>query len=232
MLRHYERYALFFAPAQGGVLARLGAAWLGRDAGTGARFAPPEAAADLPRPHAEITATPRRYGLHGTLKPPMRLAPGCGAEALARAAQALADCYAPVSPGRLRVARLGHFLALVPEVQPHALSALAAAVVEALDGFRAPPAADELARRRAAGLTRAQEHMLLRWGSPRVMDEFRFHITLTGPLEAAEIAPVTRVAEAHFAPALARAPVMSSLALFGEDGDGVFLLVRRLPLRG
>ena len=104
--------------------------------------------------------------------------------------------------------------------------------MEALDGYRAPATDSELARRRAAGLTPRQEALLERWGYPYVMEELRFHVTLTGPLEDGEIEPVTAAAEAHFAPALAQTHVMASLAVFGEDADGVFHLVRRLPLRG
>ncbi len=230
MLRHYDRYALYYAPAQGCRLARLGAQWLGRDAETGAVFDPPAAAPALA--HGGITASPRRYGLHGTLKPPMRLAAGRSASELMREAGALAESYAPIALGRLRVARIGRFLALVPEAPPPALNTFAAVVVEALDGYRAPATDSELARRRAAGLTPRQEALLERWGYPYVMEELRFHVTLTGPLEDGEIEPVTAAAEAHFAPALAQTHVMASLAVFGEDADGVFHLVRRLPLRG
>ncbi len=232
MLRHYNRYALYYAPSHACVLARRGAQWLGRDAETGETFAPPDAAAGLARPLDEITASPRRYGLHGTLKPPMRLADGYGPSALMVEAQALAASYPPIGLGRLRVARLGRFLALVPEAPPRALSAFAAAVVEALDGFRARPDAAELDRRRAAGLTPRQEALLARWGYPYVMEEMRFHVTLTGKLHEGEIGPVTAAAEAHFADALERAQSMTNLAVFGEDDDGVFHLVRRLPLRG
>ena len=49
--------------------------------------------------------------------------------------------------------------------------------------FARPPGAAELERRRKAGLSAAQEKMLLRWGYPYVLDEFRFHLTLTGRLQ-------------------------------------------------
>ncbi len=37
----------------------------------------------------------------------------------------------------------------------------------------------ELQRRRAANLTPRQEFLLMHWGYPYVLDEFRFHMTLT-----------------------------------------------------
>lgn len=228
----FRRHAVYFAPEPGTPLARLGAAWLGRDAEAGGAAPPP---VDLPpgcRPLAELTATPRRYGLHGTLKPPMRLAEGRSAEAFLAAVAALAGRLAPVDLGRLQPARLGRFLALVPAAQPAALDALAARVVRELDPFRAPPLPEEFGRRRAAGLAARQEALLRRWGYPYVMEEFRFHLTLTGPLAPHEAAPVAAAATAHFAPALAEPARVADLAVFGEDAAGVFHAIDRFPLTG
>lgn len=226
----HRRYAIYHAPAPGSALARLGAAWLGRDAdGGGARVQPalPDGL-DI----AALTAEPRRYGLHGTLKPPMRLAAGATADDLLAAVAALAARLTPVDLGRLRVAGLGPFLALVCEPQPAALDDLAAAVVAGLDGFRAPPTGAELARRRAAGLTPRQEALLSRWGYPYVMEEFRFHVTLTGRLPAEAMGPVVAAAEAHLAPALAEPQRLDALAVFGEDEAGLFHCLTRVPLSG
>jgi hypothetical protein len=64
------------------------------------------------------------------------------------------------------------------------------------------------------------------------MDEFRFHMTLTGPLDDDEAAPVTAALTAYFAPALATALPVREVCLFGEDTAGRFHLVRRVPLGG
>ena len=64
------------------------------------------------------------------------------------------------------------------------------------------------------------------------MDEFRFHVTLTDRLTAAERMSVRAAAEAQFAPVLGRAARMTGLAVFGEDEAGLFHLVTHLPLRG
>ncbi len=228
----YARYALYYAPEAGSDLARLGTAWLGRDAEAGpvAQPSPPLPAGC--RPLAELTEAPRRYGLHGTLKPPMRLAAGRSADDLVETAAAWAARRPPVALGPLRVAALGPFLALVPVAQPPALVEFAADLVRDLDAFRAPPDEAELARRRRHGLTPRQEALLAAWGYPHVMDELRFHVTLTGPLAPAEAAAVAAAAEAHFAPALGRPETMRELAVFGEGADGRFHLLRRLPLQG
>jgi len=225
----FSRYALYYAPAQGSALARLGAEWLGRDAETGPV---PQCAPDLPgcRAMGDLTASPCRYGLHGTLKPPMRLADGHSAEDLIAAAGAWAAARKPVDLGPLEVAALGPFLALVPVEQPPELVTLAADLVRDLDGFRAPLTEAEIARRRSSQLTERQEDLLADWGYPYVMNELRFHVTLTGPLEPHELPVVAAAARAHLAPALQAPVTMTDLALFGEDAEGLFHLVRRLPL--
>lgn len=231
----FSRYALYHAPATGSALARLGAAWLGRDA-EGQAAAPPLAPVppDLPgcRPMAALTASPRRYGLHATLKPPMRLADGQSEAALLDAVGRWAAARRPVDLGPLRIAGLGAFLAFVPVDQPRALTDLAADLVRDLDPFRAPPAEAELARRRAQGLTARQEELLSRWGYPYVMEEFGFHITLTDRLDQSEIAPVRAAAEAHFAEVGGRALRLTDIAVFGEDAAGMFHLIARVPLGG
>lgn len=225
----HRRYAVYFAPPAGGALGRLGSVWLGRDAETGAQLLQPAAGGLALGP---VTTAPRRYGLHATLKPPMRLVEGCSSDDLLAALRGLARGLAPVSLGRLRLVRLGGFLALVPEAQPAALEHLAADVVAGLDHLRAPPDEAELARRRAVGLSRRQEALLMRWGYPYVMEEFRFHVTLTDRLDDAIAGPVTRAAEAHFAEVLAEPQRLADLAVFAEDAGGVFHLVTRVPLTG
>jgi putative phosphonate metabolism protein len=229
----FRRYAIYYAPAAGSQLGRSGAAWLGRDPTPGAGpVAQP--VPDLPgcRPIADLTAAPRRYGLHGTLKAPMRLATGRDADALLAAIAAWAADRTPVVLGRMHVAVLGRFIAIVPLRQHDALVRFAADLVRDLDGFRAPLTDDDIARRRAAGLSARQDALLAAWGYPYVMDELRFHVTLSGPLDPHEIPPLRAAAETHFAAALAAPETLNDLAVFGEDDTGLFHLVARCPLKG
>lgn len=223
------RHAVYWVPAPG-PLAAWGAGWLGWDALTG-RPAQHAEVPGLPRPLPAITAEPRRYGLHATLKPPFRLAAGRTAGELAAAVGALAGALAPARADRLRLRRLGRFLALVPEGGEAAIRAVADAAVARLDGFRAPAGEAELARRRAAGLSAAEEANLGRWGYPYVMGAFRFHVTLTGPLGEGEAAAV----EAALAPRLARLPLapfaLDALAHVVEEEEG-FRVLHRYPLSG
>jgi putative phosphonate metabolism protein len=226
----YHRYAIYVTPRPG-PLAGFGAAWLGWDAASGAPC-PHPALPGLPRPVAEITAAPRRYGFHGTLKPPFRLAAGCEAGALAAALAAFCAGTGAVSLAGLDLARIGRVLALCPVGGTDALDALAAAVVARFDPFRAPPDAAELDRRRAQRLTTRQEAMLQRWGYPHVMEEFRFHMTLTGPLPPAELAAVEAALAPVLAPLLPAPFPIDALTLLGEDREGRFHQIARLPLSG
>ena len=74
-----DRYAIYFFPDPKSLLARFGQAWLGRsvematDAGQPPRELGPGMPPDIWR---EVTAMPRTYGFHATLKAPFRLAAG------------------------------------------------------------------------------------------------------------------------------------------------------------
>jgi hypothetical protein len=219
----FRRYAIYVVPK--GPLAALGAAWLGWDIAAGQA---------VPQPHldgldvAALTKRPRKYGLHATIKPPMFLAQGTTQDGLLRAAHEIAERLGPVELDGLQVARIGRFIALTGVGNPTALNTMAATVVETLDLFRAPPSPEELIRRRKSRLTHTRDDNLTRWGYPHVMDDYRFHITLTGPLKDPEGA-MPHVAT-HFEPALPAPFMISDLALVGEDAEGMFHTIARLPL--
>ena len=222
----YQRYAVYFTPT--GALAKAGASWLGWDLATGAVVAhPPVAGLDV----AALTKTPRKYGLHGTIKPPFRLSDGQTQKMLADAVETLCARLEPVTLDGLEVQRLGRFIALIPAGDASGLADLAAQTVTSLDAFRAPASDAELARRRKANLTPSQDHNLMVWGYPHVLDDFRFHITLTGRIHG-DIAPVLAKLRAHFAPYLAQPLRIDSLTLTGQDDDGMFHEIRRFPLTG
>jgi len=226
----FARYAVYVTPPPG-PLADAAAAWLGWDAAEARARAHPDLPG-LPRPVAEITATPRKYGFHGTVKPPFRLAEGTTEAGLRDAVRALCARLAPVEIPRLEVGALGPFLGLLPSGDTAPLDSLAANIVEGLDPWRAPPDAAELARRRAAGLTERQEANLVRWGYPYVMGEFHFHMTLTGPLPKAEREPVRAALADHLGPRVPAPYRIDDLTLAGEGADGCFRHLARVPLSG
>ncbi|WP_412550708.1 DUF1045 domain-containing protein [Shimia sp. MIT910701] len=225
----FQRYGVYYTPHPG-ALADFGKSWLGWDLVSGQTVAHPEMDG-LPRPVADITATPRKYGLHGTIKPPFFLAEGADAGELARRFEALCTTLAPVTLGGLVLARLGGFIALKVDGDQTPLANLAGAVVRELDDFRAPPTEAELARRRKAKLSAKQEELLAQWGYPYVMEEFRFHITLSGRLGSDVEATMDALAP-HITPLLPRPFEVDSLTLVGEDITGKFHEIHRQTLSG
>lgn len=223
----FSRYAVYYTPT--GSLAAFGASWLGWDAAQGRAVPQPViAGVDL----AAVTATPRRYGFHATMKAPFRLAEGQRASALEAALEAFCAAQAPVVlQGGLRHARLGTFQALIPAAESAALRALEARLVPALDPFRAALTEAEITRRDPSRLTPRQRAQLARWGYPYVMEEFRFHMTLTGALDPATADRVAAALTLRLPPMAADLPI-DALGLVGEDANGCFHLIRRVPLTG
>ena len=222
------RVAIYYAPGDDDPLSRASSVWLGRDPVTNAPVAQP----DIPG-IADIVSDASRYGFHATLKPPMRLAQGHRWQAFLDAATTLARTLKPFDLPPLAVMDLHGFLAL-RETRPSAeLQHLADACVEHLDVFRAPPSADEIARRRASRLTAEQDAMLLRWGYPYVFKTWFFHMTLTRRLTPDERARFMPAAEAHFAEAIKRPRRVTDICLFTQaTSNASFTLADRLPLLG
>lgn len=223
----YSRYAIYYIPAPG-PLMDFTARWLGWDVLTGTTVAHP----DLPFDVAAITATPRKYGFHGTIKPPFALADGQDETALRHAARDLCATLPPVTLDALELSRLGRFLALTPVGETTPLATLAATCVRELDRFRAPPTEAELTRRRQANLSPRQEALLTEWGYPYVMEAFRFHMTLSGKLEPERADDVAAVLRSQMAGWLGGPHVIDALALVGERADKRFELIEYLPLKG
>ncbi len=229
--RPFCRYAIYYTPALG-PLAQFGAAWLGHDIASGAPTAHSQGIEGLPAPIAELSKAPRRYGFHATIKPPFRLSPGASQEALIRAVEQFCADQPPVALDGAELARLGRFLAIIATGDTSALTRLAAHIVRQLDSFRAPQNADEIARHQRPQMGAAKAENLRLWGYPHVMDQFRWHMTLTGKRPARETAQIQIALAPIIAPLLAPPPVIDALSLVGEDADGFFHLIRRVPLTG
>ena len=222
------RVAIYYAPLPDDPLSGLGSAWLGRDA---------ESNAPAPQPAldhiAEITAEPRGYGFHATLKPPMHLKAGVEWTGFMAAVRETAATIAPFDLPPLAVTDLRGFLALRETSPCPALQALADVCVEQLDPFRAPPSPDELARRRRANLSEDQDAMLVRWGYPYVFNTWFFHMTLTRRLTEAEKSVIMPAAQAWFAPALGLKRPVRDVCVFTQSSPGApFILAERVALRG
>ncbi|WP_299937425.1 DUF1045 domain-containing protein [uncultured Pelagimonas sp.] len=221
----YTRFAVYYLPPLG-PLTEFGAQWLGWNIDTGS------AVAHFDIPDLDVfTQTPRKYGFHGTLKPPFRLADGMTLDGLRHAVATLAKTQPAVQIDGLTPIKLGRFWALAPVGDTADLAHLATRIVQDLDGFRAPSTPEDLERRRKANLTLEQVAHLQKWGYPYVLDQFKFHLTLTGKLSK----PQSRLAEAALAdtlPSLPQPYPINTIALVGERSDGQFETLHRYDLTG
>ena len=215
------RYAIYFSPAHGSPWWAFGAHLVGRDERNDTSLVQPLLAQITSGELLELTAQPRRYGFHATLKAPFSLSGSHTVADLTARLHALAATLRAVPLGPLQVTQLGDFVALVPEVATDELMALAAACVTGLDDLRAPLSAADLARRRIEQLNPREQELLHRFGYPYVLERFRFHFSLSGPVEPLAAQRVQQavagtVAQLNTMPLL----VLDRLCLFVESAPG------------
>jgi putative phosphonate metabolism protein len=232
----YPRYAIYYAPAPDSALGHFGARMLGYDAWSGEDQAFPEDMIRSTPDWQDLTQDPRKYGFHATLKAPMTL--GCGkTEAdLAAACGAFAGRARQIPLIEPVIGRISGFIAVIPAAPNAELMQLAADATREFDALRAPLTAEDRARRNPLRLTPRQREYLDRWGYPYVMEDFRFHMTLTGRLEAERREPVLATLRSRFAETGLRTLAIDRIALFRQDdADSRFRIIRHdilKPTRG
>lgn len=214
-----QRYAIYHAPSATGALWERAATWLGRDAATGDAVDGPVAGIERAR-LLNLTQSANRYGFHATIKAPMVLADGMQPEDLTTALRTFAGEHSPVELGRMTLALIDGFIAIVPAARNEALQDLAAYAVEAFEPFRAPLSGRDRAARIANGLTPRQVELLDGYGYPYVFEEFQLHMTLTDRLGADDRDELFAAATTWFGPLLDQPMLLDSLSLFEEPGRG------------
>lgn len=223
----FERYAIFYCPTS--ALAEFGSAWLGWDSRTGRAVDHPDMdGLDV----AALTKTPRKYGLHGTLKAPFYLVPTCTLSDLEQSAERFAASHTAIDIGALSLRNENGFVALRPDGPQSALRNFAADVVRHFDPLRAPLSDADIARRRKSHLTPQQDAQLLEWGYPYVFDDFHFHLTLSGRIKPAHAVPVIDALLPRIAPLLPDPFLVEAITITGQDAQGMFHQIRRYPLTG
>ena len=227
----FPRYAIYYAAAAGSDLARFGAQLLGYDAHSGEDL--PFADGVLPSlpDWRDLTRDPRKYGFHATLKAPLTLAPGLTEAELLAACATFAATPRPIPVIQPVVDSISGFIAVVPAECPAELTQLAADCVRDFDKFRAPLTADDRARRNPSALTPRQCEHLDRWGYPYVMENFRFHMTLTGRLEAQRREPILAMLRGRFSALGLTRLAIDQIAVFRQDGaDSRFRILDQFAL--
>jgi putative phosphonate metabolism protein len=223
----YPRYAIYYAPAPDSELSRFGAQLLGYDAHRGTDLPFPDSIISSQADWLEITMDPRKYGFHATLKAPMTLADGKTEADLAAACETFAATARRIPVIEPVVDSISGFIAVIPASPSADLTQLAAEVTREFDSFRAPLTPEDRIRRNPAKLTPRQRDHLDRWGYPYVMEEFRFHLTLTGKLDAERREPVVAMLKNRFSEIGLQKLAIDRIALFRQDSaDSRFRIIR------
>ncbi len=230
MIEECPRYAIYFASAAESALGLFGTGVLGRDAERDVEadlF--PQLKTSFPDWRSHVT-TAAHYGFHATLKPPFALAAGVNGPLVREAVAALAKTLSPVVVGHLQVSAIGRFIALVPVAPQVQLETIATRIVCELDPLRVPLSAEDRARRRPERLTVQQVSHLDTWGYPYVLDEFRFHMTLTGQLSDGVRTDAERILRGLYAP-FDHAIEIRDVCIFMQANRAArFTLLDRIPL--
>lgn len=195
----FPRYAIYYVVPPGSYLDRFGAPLLGYDAFSGNDLPFPDGIPRSVPDWREVTRDPRKYGFHATLKAPLALASGKTEAGLLAACELFAGTPRKIPAIRPIVDSISGFIALVAAEPSDELQRLAADCVTEFDSFRAPLTPEDRARRNPSALTPRQCDYLDRFGYPYVLEDFRFHMTLTGRLDAQRRQPILAMLRERFA---------------------------------
>jgi len=180
----------------------------------------------------DLTQDPRKYGFHATLKAPMALAPGRTEAELAAACESFAATARSIPAIEPVVDSISGFIAVMPAKPSAELLQFVGDVTREFDSFRAPLTAGDRARRNPAKLTPRQCEYLDRWGYPYVMEEFRFHMTLTGRLDPARREPVMAMLRDRFSAIGLKTLAIDRIALFRQDhADARFRIIQHCAVK-
>lgn len=225
------RYAVFFTPAVTSRLWKFGLAVIGYDSNLGERVedrSRGKFAELLPGP---LIAEPARYGFHATLRAPFELIDGATTGDVINAMHDFAKVHQSVALGRLSVEPMSTFLALQPLTRSNAMLDFAGRCVEHFQRLRRPLGEADRARRMNAGLTTRQVALLDTYGYPYVLEQYRFHMTLTGALPPEAMAQVQSRLQAAYADIDWPVDIDAITLLEQPSRDQPFRTITRLPLR-
>ena len=228
------RYALYFTPPADHDLTRTASIWLGRSAFDAGDLPGLSLKTKLSHPEWQsLVGEPARYGFHATLKAPFSLASDKTAATLEVFFEEFCDRQDPTLVPRLELTEIGPFFALTCGGGSEGINHLCDQVVEAFEPWRAPLSADDMARRKPDRLSMRQRELLERWGYPYVFEEFRFHMTLTGPIEEERKPVIREILQTVFADHIGQPLPVEHLGLFAEYERGrPFNVLRHAELRG
>ena len=218
-----SRYAIYYTPQPGTALAAFGRSWFGR-ANDGVTLQAFSDAGLSATGFARLAPVPGHYvGLHALIKAPFAPRADIGLDAIKTRLVNFTQRQTPLATGPLTLARAGRFLVLRPVEAPPRLDWFAAQCAGSFEDFAAPPSATEHGEH-ANPKSSDSERSLLENVDPNALSEYRFSITLTGPLDSAHLERVAQALWPLLEEICASGVTVDGLSLFGDGGG-------RSPLR-
>jgi Protein of unknown function (DUF1045) len=212
------RYAIYYTPQPGTALAAFGRSWFGR-ANDGVTLQAFSDAGLTGTSFAKIASGPGCYtGLHAMFRASFTLRDGVALDAVKTRLINFAARHDPVETGPLTLSRAGRSLVLRPVEARPALDWLVAQCVAAFEDFVAPRSDAERAEYPVPHLSDYQRLLLESFGDPYVLSEYRFAITLTGPLDHAHLERVAQALWPVLEEICASGVTVDGLSLFGDTG--------------
>ncbi len=225
------RYAVYFVPSQASEFYRLGVNLLGRSVFPGDKIQVKKFSS-LPGKYWEsLSASPRFYGFHATIKAPFEL--NGTREELWAALAALAARTSAFKLPKFKISFVdGKFLALTLKNPCPELAALEKNCLSSLSRLTVPLNQEDINRR--GELSPHLIDNLKKWGYHLVLDDFKFHMTLTGPVHAKSTAAIlVRLLAGYFKSILAQENIFDALTLlYQEDREKPFKALDVFPLNG
>ena len=176
------RYAIYFAPDDDSELGIFGATVLRRRALDASDWLNPALVVEFPQSSvwSDRIQRPAHYGFHATIKAPFELAASQSADDLIKDVAEFCQSCQPVSLQGLAPVRTCRYDALAFAQQPDTLRQLASDCVIRFEKYRAPLTDSDMQRRDPASLTASELTNLKRFGYPYILEDFNFHMTLSG----------------------------------------------------
>ena len=176
------RYAIYFTPDDKSELAAYGATVLRRTPVDASDWLNPDLPVSFPDTSAwhDQIKKPAHYGFHATIKAPFELAQGQSADKLITDLEAFCQNKTPIILDGLAPVRSSRYDALAFKQQPDEIPILASDCVTQFEVYRAPLTAADIERRNPASLTESELANMHRYGYPFVLNDFNFHMTLSG----------------------------------------------------
>lgn len=233
-----ERYALYFAPKSDSPLYEFGTRVLGRNEIEASQH---YNASELIKQNApakilleRLTAPAAYYGFHATLKAPFSLRDEFTFSDLRRKVELLAQKTDCVSLAGLEPRLYRGFVALCFEQQSADVAKLAEICVRELEPYRAALTEEEMQARKESQNLNAEQLKLLRvYGYPFVLNNFDFHMTLSGKLCSGEDSRAFMLwIEPLYKRLINRTPMLDQLTLWHQPARNLpFVQVEAFALR-